>query len=506
MFNFSTFLPSSFVLLEICFPKIFDTSSSNKEKLAAMEQFYSSLNGIKPYAVFEIAVPEIGAEIGFFIAIPEKIRNTMEKKISMFFPEAEVKAVNNFNVINNRGAVSGAILKLKNNGNAPLQTYKKLETSALGLITNAISSLEENGEGAAFQILIKPRDKNLFETNIRIISSAKAKEESDKILSDIEDAFTEFEFPGFDAFYSFRPQGGILEKLIHDFSFRLFNKKETTWFSAEELTGVFHWPIIKIENPKMRYLNARSAAPPSILSMAGITLGKNHYRGEETIIKLGLLDRRRHMHVAGQDAAGKKQFLLNLIKQDINGGAGIGIVDSTGELIETVLKSIPRFRRKDLVAFDEADNKNQFIDFNNIINNRKILLVKSNSILGSDIINKFREAAIRQAEKLSRISQHDFYLYINGVHNFTRDFLITILPELQKHHIGVILSDESEKYGNIGSLVAFRATAEDAKLLVKHFEPIFNETDLTNIDNDHAYVKMFVGDAITTPFNIKIEN
>ena len=164
------FLFSNFILLEIRFPRVFDATVSNEKRLAVMEHFYNSISDIKPYIVFEIAVPEKGTEIGFFITIPKKFRSIVEKQISGFFPEAEVEAASNFNIINNQGAVSGAILKLKNNGGAPLQTYKKLQASTLGLITDAVSSLEENGEGAAFQIIIKSSGKNLFETNIRIIN------------------------------------------------------------------------------------------------------------------------------------------------------------------------------------------------------------------------------------------------------------------------------------------------------------------------------------------------
>src|SRR3989344_1151375 len=174
---------------------------------------------------------------------------------------------------------------------------------------------------------------------------------------------------------------------------------------------------------------------------AGIILGKNYFRGQETIIKLSPLDRRCHIHVAGQSAAGKNQLLLNLIKQDINGGAGIGVIDSTGDLIEIISKSVPRFRRKDLIVFDTASYKEQYIDFGDIINSGKILLAKNDSFLGPIIIGEFRAAAAKRAQKPSRISQRDFYLYVNGNNNFAENFFTAVLPEFQKHHISVTLAD-----------------------------------------------------------------
>ncbi len=512
------FLSGNFILLEIRFPRIFDETVSNEEKLATMEHFYNSIGAVKPYIVFEIAVPEKGTEIGFFITIPQKFRSIVEKQISGFFPGAEIEAVNNFNVINNQGAVSGAVLKLKNNGGSPLQTYKKLKTSALELITNAVSSLEKTGEGAAFQILVKPSGKNLFGTNIRIISSAETKEKANKTLFDIEDAFTHFELPGFDAFYSFRPQDETLRKLIHDFSFRLFNKKETTWLSAEELTGVFHWPITKMETEKMRFLKAKASPPPSISPVGGITLGKNYFRGQETIIKLGPLDRRRHIHVAGQSIAGKKQFLFNLIKQDINSGAGIGVIDPTGDLIKTILGFVPRSRRNDVVLLEPTGTKQPIeIGAGNIIEKGKIFLadLSKNTIDETDrifwkrvLVNKFLIAASENLKKHDRIMNRDFHLYMNDFHGSTADSVAKIISETAKKHLNLnlVLANQNVFFDNIGTLVVFRSNSNDAKFLIKHFQPIFNEIDLASIDDNHAYVRMIINGDFTTPFTIKVEN
>jgi hypothetical protein len=38
--------------------------------------------------------------------------------------------------------------------------------------------------------------------------------------------------------------------------------------------------------------------------------------------------------------------------------------------------------------------------------------------------------------------------------------------------------------------------------VVKQFEPIFDENDLINIDNYHAYVKILINGATTPPFSM----
>ena len=730
----------NFILLEIRFPKILESADINKEKekLLVMEQFYNSLNAIlqkesgpfssKPYIVFEIAVPEEGEEIGFYFALPKKFQNTIQRQIQGFFPEAQIEPVNDYNIFNRSGKSAGSTLKLKRNYILPFQTYKKLEASTLGLITNSVSSLKAKGEGVALQILVRPtkysskndavkvmkhlyqgkhldkavseienplsfidaireffnikksEDKNksaelpktltpltqdlinaidnkakqnLFEVNIRILVSAETNEEAAQILSNIESAFAQFEFPDLNSFYSSRPQKRILKNLIYNFSFRLFNKSENIWVSGEELTSIYHFPIIKIETPKVRFVKAKAAAPPAILPASGVILGRNQFRNQETTIKLNPLDRRRHLYIVGQTGTGKSYLLRNLIKQDIDSGAGVGVIDPHGDLVEAILGLVPRSRHNDVVLFDPADTEwpvglnlleagtatekdfaiqemiatfqklflaehlgpvfehsmrnamltlmadeanpgtlvdipriftdptfvrqllikvtdplvrdfwekemlkmseqtksemigylvskvgrfvensmmrniigqnRSGIDFNDIMNNGKILLVNlskgrigemNSALLGLIITAKLQMAAFRRAEERNEESRRDFYLYMDEFQNFTTDSIATILAEARKYRLNLILAHQfigqltdkirDSVFGNAGSIVSFRIGPEDAKFLVKYFEPVFNESDLINIDNRHAYVKLLLNGATTTPFNIMTE-
>src|SRR3989344_3021203 len=117
----------NFILFEIRLPKIIETpnaASKEKNKLLIMEQFYNSLGSIlqkekgwfmpKPYVVFEIAVPEEGEEIRFYFAVSKKSQTTV-RQIQGFFPEAEIEAVNDYNIFNRTGFNGGSVLKLKKN-------------------------------------------------------------------------------------------------------------------------------------------------------------------------------------------------------------------------------------------------------------------------------------------------------------------------------------------------------------------------------------------------------
>jgi CxxC-x17-CxxC domain-containing protein len=82
---------------------------------------------------------------------------------------------------------------------------------------------------------------------------------------------------------------------------------------------------------------------------------KTDYRGAGKIFGISRKDRRQHMYVIGKTGTGKSVMLNNLIIQDVMNGDGLCVVDPHGELIEGVLKMIPKFRLKDVVYFNPAD-------------------------------------------------------------------------------------------------------------------------------------------------------
>jgi len=69
-------------------------------------------------------------------------------------------------------------------------------------------------------------------------------------------------------------------------------------------------------------------------------------------------DRRKHVYVVGKTGTGKTQFLLNLIMQDIESGAGVCVMDPHGDLFDDILDRFPAKRVGDLVIFDPTDHEN----------------------------------------------------------------------------------------------------------------------------------------------------
>lgn len=84
---------------------------------------------------------------------------------------------------------------------------------------------------------------------------------------------------------------------------------------------------------------------------------RTNFRGGNEVFGIKRKDRRQHMYVLGKSGTGKSVLLSNMVIQNIWNGEGVCLVDPHGELVETVLKTIPEHRLKDVVYFNPADTE-----------------------------------------------------------------------------------------------------------------------------------------------------
>jgi DNA-binding MarR family transcriptional regulator len=140
-----------------------------REEIGSMEQFLASLSNMKdhmswikrliyhaPQVVFELANPSTSEEILFYMAVPKKFRESIEKQIHSFFPNASVEKIVDYTIFSPHSFTSVATLGLKNIYALPLKTYKSLEVDPLNEISNALSKLDTVEEGAVIQLVLVP--------------------------------------------------------------------------------------------------------------------------------------------------------------------------------------------------------------------------------------------------------------------------------------------------------------------------------------------------------------
>ena len=161
------------------------------------------------------------------------------------------------------------------------------------------------------------------------------------------------------------------------------------------------------------------------------------------------------------------------------------------------------------------------IDFGDIIDNQKIILYNlskgklgeiNSSLLGLVLMYKLEMAFMRRAE-LPETRRKDFYLYIDEFHTLTTDSLLHLLCEGRKYRLNMVIShqhikqvnsDVSESiFGNVGTLICFRVSSQDAKLLANEFSPTIKPEELTYLPDYTAVVKMLTNGTKTRPFTMK---
>lgn len=94
-----------------------------------------------------------------------------------------------------------------------------------------------------------------------------------------------------------------------------------------------------------------------------LSLGYAHgLDGEEVLKIMPMSERRKHFYVIGASDTGKSKFLEHIIRQDVKNGAGFGIIDPHGDLIEAVKEHLALFTPLNLdervVLIDPSDKEN----------------------------------------------------------------------------------------------------------------------------------------------------
>lgn len=197
--------------------------------------------------------------------------------------------------------------------------------------------------------------KQGFEVNIRLLASAASQARAEQILSHLEKSLVQFSAPSLNTLKTKQLKRRALKKLIYNFSFRNFDKAQKILLNTEELSSIYHFPLADLATPKMAFVKAKSAVPPTNMPQQGLILGRNVYRGAETQARLEVNDRRRHLYIIGQTGVGKSSFLQELIRQDMAAGYGVSVIDPHGDLVEACLGLVPPNRIDDVIYFDPGD-------------------------------------------------------------------------------------------------------------------------------------------------------
>jgi len=207
------------------------------------------------------------------------------------------------------------------------------------------------------EMLKKMEEKNSkagLDINLRLVVAAPDKLRAQMYLDNMASAYSEYNY------YEYGNTFGQAiktnqQKIINNFIYRRFIKRQSFLLNTEEICSLFHFPLPHTETPNIDWLVSKTAPAPNNIPNEGIILGYNIFRGIKTNIRVKRLDRRRHCYAIGKSGTGKSVLLANMAIQDIENGDGVCIMEPNGDLIEDILNRIPPERAEDVIVFSPAD-------------------------------------------------------------------------------------------------------------------------------------------------------
>jgi hypothetical protein len=179
------------------------------------------------------------------------------------------------------------------------------------------------------------------------------------------------------------------------------------------------------------------------------------------------------------------------------------------EAVAPVLNKVGAFTANPLVRNIIGQPKSSF-NIRTIMDQRKILVVNLSrglvgednaALLGALLVTKMQLAAMSRAD-IPAAEREPFYLYVDEFQNFATDSFATILSEARKYGLNLTVANQyiaqmsmevkDAVFGNVGSIIAFRMGADDARSMQRYFEPKFEEYDLVHMHNRHFVISMTI--------------
>ncbi len=180
------------------------------------------------------------------------------------------------------------------------------------------------------------------------------------------------------------------------------------------------------------------------------------------------------------------------------------------EAIAPVLNKVGAFTANPIIRNIIGQPKSTF-NIRQIMDEGKILIVNLSkgligednaAILGAFMVTKIQLASMSRSD-IERIEdRRPFYLYVDEFQNFATDSFATILSEARKYGLNLTVANQyisqmtdtvrDAVFGNVGTMISFRVSADDAPILAKQFEPQFEPVDLLQMHNRHFIINMVI--------------
>lgn len=207
-----------------------------------------------------------------------------------------------------------------------------------------------------FAAISEKAQERQYRATVRLATFAKDSVRAEGQLHALEQAYAQFNTVDYNEFtVTGRARG---EAALRRWQQRTLNGGAL--MEIRELSGMYHFPDPDIV-PHIVHVMAKRAQPPLDLPRADdpevLPFGLTNYHNQNAPFGLLRDDRARHLYVVGKSGTGKSKLLELLIATDIKDGKGVCVMDPHGDLVDAVIRHVPKERTKDVVYFNPMDTE-----------------------------------------------------------------------------------------------------------------------------------------------------
>jgi hypothetical protein len=160
-------------------------------------------------------------------------------------------------------------------------------------------------------------------------------------------------------------------------------------------------------------------------------------------------------------------------------------------------------------------------NFREIMDNKKILIInlskgllgeKNANLIGLIIIMKLQMAAMSRADNSDQSTLPPFYVYLDEFQNVVTESISQILSEARKYKLILNITHQfmgqlpdyikSAVFGNVGNMLFFRISSDDAIVAEPRIAPKFTKDDIVKQENANCIASIMVHGKPVPAFNI----
>ena len=287
----------------------------------------------------------------------------------------------------------------------------------------------------------------LFAVVVRIAAQAETFDRSFIIVRDMAASLRTLARMDGNEFLPLSNEAYPFEAHVEDVA-RRQTRRHGMLLNAQELTGLVHLPSAEARIARlMPELSKTKAAPKIATGASGLLLGHNTHADKTTEVRLSQDARSRHMHVIGASGSGKSTLLLNLIRQDLENGEGVAVLDPHGDLVDAILGMIPEHRIDDVILLDPADETHS-VGFNILSAHSEL----EKTLLASDLVSVFQRLSTSWGDQMNSVLQNAIMAFLESREGGTlmelRRFLIE--PDFRKRFLQTVDDSEIQYYWQKG--------------------------------------------------------